>query len=280
MENTGEIFTSTALLGLALSIDSFFVNAANGTSIKKKKVLTIIIFSFIFALMHIIMLSIGYYFGQLFVDFMSKYSKWISFILLLFIGFKSLIEQLLEIHSERMIKKEKAVCFNADAYIKKLHESGISNKQIKRQIKAIGNKLANLDLKTIMEFNLHDFNEAKVLGHYFIHYSKYHAKEAFEILIEEKQENKEKNSKYVLSLISLIMAQSFATSIDALAAGFTFTQYDVFLAYQLFAVITSIVFVMCLIAGFIGKFIGEKFEKGANIVSSLVIIGLGIKALF
>lgn len=280
MENIGEIFASTAILGVALSIDSFFVNAANGTSIKKKKYLTIIIFSFIFAIMHIIMLSIGYFFGQLFIEFMTKYSKWVAFTLLMLIGFKSLVEQLLEIHSELMIKKEKEVCFNADKYIKELHDQGLSSKQIKKKIKIIGKKLKANDLKTILEFNIHNFHEAEVLGHYFIHYSKFHARDAFKDLIEEKSENKDSGGKYILSLATLILAQSIATSIDALAAGFTFTQYNVSLAYQLFGVIAGIVLGFCLVGGFVGKFIGEKFEKGANIISSLVLIGLGIKALF
>jgi len=281
IENLGEFWSTTILMGVALSIDSFFANAANGVSIKKKKTLTIIIFSFIFAIAHIIMFSGGFFLGKSFYDFISSYSKYISFALLMFIGLKGLFEQIKEIHANAMIKKEQQVCFKADKYILQLKEKGLSSKEIKKILKRLGKGFMKEDISLMIKFGVHNFEEAKILGHYFKHVAKFHARDQLqELLSDEKVAKKEESKgKYIASLAIMITMQSIATSIDALATGFTYIQYNIGVAYISFGAMSGVVLVMCLTGGFIGKFVGERYERIANILSALVLIGLGIKAL-
>lgn len=69
-----------------------------------------------------------------------------------------------------------------------------------------------------------------------------------------------------------------ATSIDALAVGVSmaFMKVDIVLSA---AVIGAVAFLMSLAGGLLGKKLGSLFEKWAQVVGGLVLIGIGIKIL-
>ena len=71
---------------------------------------------------------------------------------------------------------------------------------------------------------------------------------------------------------------AIATSIDALAIGITFSfqEVDIFYAVSLITIIT---FVLCVIAVYIGKFLGGFLEDKAEYLGGIILIILGFKIL-
>ena len=79
-------FTTNIFLGIGLAMDAFSVSMANGLNephMNKGRVCTI---AGVFGGFQALMPLIGYYLGSFFADMITKYSHWIAFILLLFIG--------------------------------------------------------------------------------------------------------------------------------------------------------------------------------------------------
>ena len=75
-----------------------------------------------------------------------------------------------------------------------------------------------------------------------------------------------------------LVVQGIATSIDALSAGFTISDYSTFEAFVCCAIIAVVTFVLCFAGVAIGKKFGTKLAGGASILggSILIIIGLEI----
>ena len=71
---------------------------------------------------------------------------------------------------------------------------------------------------------------------------------------------------------------AIATSIDALAVGVTFSFQTIDIFYAVF-LITSITFVLCVIAVYIGKYLGGFLEDKAEYLGGFILIALGIKIL-
>ena len=69
-----------------------------------------------------------------------------------------------------------------------------------------------------------------------------------------------------------------ATSIDALAAGITFSFMDVDIV-RLLLCIGLITAVFCIVGGLGGTYLGEKNRKRAQIIGGLVLIFIGIQIL-
>lgn len=71
---------------------------------------------------------------------------------------------------------------------------------------------------------------------------------------------------------------AIATSIDALAVGVSmaFMKVDVLLSA---AVIGVVAFVLSMVGGLAGRRLGSLFQKRAELVGGLVLIGIGIKIL-
>lgn len=71
---------------------------------------------------------------------------------------------------------------------------------------------------------------------------------------------------------------AIATSIDALAVGVSmaFMRVDVFLSA---AVIGVVAFLLSVVGGLAGKRLGGLFQKRAELVGGLVLIGIGVKIL-
>ncbi len=80
-----------------------------------------------------------------------------------------------------------------------------------------------------------------------------------------------------LSIGELIFL-SFATSIDAMAIGITFSFFEVNLKFAIFSIGLA-AFIFSLIGVNLGKIIGNKFEKQAQIIGGIVLIIIGFKIL-
>lgn len=80
--------------------------------------------------------------------------------------------------------------------------------------------------------------------------------------------------------IKELVVLSIATSIDALAVGFTFS-FDSSVNIALYAaVIGGITFAICFGGVFLGSVFGSKFGKPASIIGGCVLILIGLKLLF
>ncbi|PLY06461.1 MAG: hypothetical protein C0625_08875 [Arcobacter sp.] len=71
---------------------------------------------------------------------------------------------------------------------------------------------------------------------------------------------------------------AIATSIDALAIGITFSFQEVDIFYAV-GLITIITFALCIIAVYIGKFLGGFLEDKAEYLGGIILIILGFKIL-
>lgn len=78
--------------------------------------------------------------------------------------------------------------------------------------------------------------------------------------------------------IYVLLILSIATSIDALAVGFSFAILKVFIVIPII-VIGAVTFFFSFIGVFIGGRYGHFFEKKIEFLGGLVLIGIGIKIL-
>ena len=71
---------------------------------------------------------------------------------------------------------------------------------------------------------------------------------------------------------------SFATSIDALAAGISlaFMKVNIYFSVLLIGIVT---FLVCIAGVRIGNVFGAKYKKGAEIIGGIVLIFIGLKIL-
>jgi manganese efflux pump family protein len=78
--------------------------------------------------------------------------------------------------------------------------------------------------------------------------------------------------------LSVLLTLAIATSIDALAVGLTFSviKTPIIEASSIIGVIT---FFICLFGVFIGSKFGHLFEKQAEIIGGIILIGIGVKIL-
>ena len=78
--------------------------------------------------------------------------------------------------------------------------------------------------------------------------------------------------------ISELIFLSFATSIDAIAVGITFSFFEINLKLAIFQ-IGLMAFLFSLIGVYLGKLIGHKFEKKAQVIGGVILIIIGFKIL-
>ena len=90
---------------------------------------------------------------------------------------------------------------------------------------------------------------------------------------EQKQENADE-----LRIKQLFML-AVATSIDALAVGITFALLDGVSIWWSILLIGCTTFIISVAGVFIGFKFGSRYEKGAQIIGGIILIGLGIKIL-
>lgn len=103
------------------------------------------------------------------------------------------------------------------------------------------------------------------------------------MFIETFKKSKDNNifDENILSFKNMIML-AVATSIDALAVGvsFAFIQSDNGLnIWSASLIIGAVAFIMSYIGLMIGKKIGGMFQKNAERIGGLILIGIGIKIL-
>lgn len=98
----------------------------------------------------------------------------------------------------------------------------------------------------------------------------------FSMIKEAKQDNLEDEIKDLKNKTLLLLA--IATSIDAFAVGITFSFQDIDIIYAAF-LITLITFILCVIAVYIGKFLGGFLEDKAEYLGGIILIILGFKIL-
>ena len=96
------------------------------------------------------------------------------------------------------------------------------------------------------------------------------------MLKEGLEKNSEGKSDYTTG--KALIWLSFATSIDALAVGVSFSvmKYDMLIPVVL---IGSVSFAFTLLGGAIGKKVGQMFGRRAEILGGLILIGISVKIL-
>ena len=85
------IFT-TFLIGFALAMDAFAVSVCKGLSLGKIKAKHMCLAGIWFGGFQALMPLVGYFLGSFFADVITKYSHWIAFALLAFLGAKMIKE--------------------------------------------------------------------------------------------------------------------------------------------------------------------------------------------
>ncbi|QKJ24399.1 manganese efflux pump MntP [Poseidonibacter lekithochrous] len=98
----------------------------------------------------------------------------------------------------------------------------------------------------------------------------------YRMIQEAREDNFEDEVKDLKNKTLLILA--IATSIDALAVGITFSFNETDILYAV-SLITAITFVLCVIAVYIGKFLGGFLEDKAEYLGGIILIILGFKIL-
>ena len=94
-------------------------------------------------------------------------------------------------------------------------------------------------------------------------------------MIKDSFDNNINNNK--LNFKEMIIL-SVATSIDALIMGITFSilKVNIFKAITVIGIIT---FILCIIGYNFGSFIGQKYQKKAQIMGGIILIIIGFKIL-
>lgn len=76
-----------------------------------------------------------------------------------------------------------------------------------------------------------------------------------------------------------LIIQGIATSIDALSAGFTMSDYTVHMALSGSLIIAFVTFIICEIGLKIGIKVGKNFSKKASVFGGVILIFIGVKII-
>lgn len=95
---------------------------------------------------------------------------------------------------------------------------------------------------------------------------------------EEKEEEEERTEKDEPS--SNIIMLGIATSIDALAIGFTFSLTPHFHIYEAIAIIGVVTFAISAMGVYFGHRFGQMLGSKAEYFGGIILVGMGVKALF
>ncbi len=98
----------------------------------------------------------------------------------------------------------------------------------------------------------------------------------YKMIQEAREDNFEDEVKDLKDRTLFILA--IATSIDALAIGITFSFQEIDILYAV-SLITGITFILCVVAVYLGKFLGGFLEDKAEYLGGIILIGLGFKIL-
>ena len=89
---------------------------------------------------------------------------------------------------------------------------------------------------------------------------------------------KDNNSKESKLNILTLLAQSFATSIDALVVGISFALLNLLIIKPVI-IIGIVTFIASILGLQLGKYFGKKVGKFVGIIGGLILIGIGVKIL-
>lgn len=78
-------------------------------------------------------------------------------------------------------------------------------------------------------------------------------------------------------VLSVLLLQGVATSIDALSVGFTIATYTLAMALVAVAIIAVVTFLICMAGLFIGKKAGSCLSGKAGIVGGCILIFIGLE---
>lgn len=103
------------------------------------------------------------------------------------------------------------------------------------------------------------------------------AKAIIESLCEMKAHKRGEEPQKIRKItFPLLLAQAFATSIDALMAGVGFAAVGVKLAWAC-AVIGTVTFAVCVVGGLFGRKFGKTLGAKASLAGGIVLVLIGIK---
>ena len=97
-------------------------------------------------------------------------------------------------------------------------------------------------------------------------------------MIKESFDKEEKEVSCDLRFFKMIIL-SIATSIDAFAVGITFSFFEINIWFSIL-LIGIITFVLATMGVKIGNIFGNRYEKSAQILGGLILIAIGVKAIF
>ena len=97
-------------------------------------------------------------------------------------------------------------------------------------------------------------------------------------MIYESVRISEKERTLDCTKVSVLLFLALATSIDALAAGFSFAFLDLGIIRPVI-VIGAVTFVLSLAGVYIGDRVGHLFESKIEMVGGIMLIGVGIKII-
>lgn len=80
-----------------------------------------------------------------------------------------------------------------------------------------------------------------------------------------------------LLMMSTLILQAVATSIDALSVGFTIAEYNAAMALTACFLIALVTYVICMGGLVIGKKVGTKLTGRASILGGVILIAIGIE---
>lgn len=96
---------------------------------------------------------------------------------------------------------------------------------------------------------------------------------------EDAEDTKEEVKKGSVLTVGVLFFQAIATSIDALAVGVSFAALSVNVIFASLAICFTTA-ICCVIALLIGRRFGAMLGSKATIIGGIVLIAIGIKALF
>jgi putative Mn2+ efflux pump MntP len=97
-------------------------------------------------------------------------------------------------------------------------------------------------------------------------------------MIYESGRLKEDGGRFDCTRVSVLLFLSLATSIDALAVGFSAAFLEISIVKPI-AVIGAVTFSLSLIGVYLGSRFGHLFESRIEVIGGVLLIGVGIKVL-
>lgn len=96
-------------------------------------------------------------------------------------------------------------------------------------------------------------------------------------MIYDSVKNKEAEETVTKLGAGTLIIQGIATSIDALSVGFTIEKYSFSSALIACLIILVVTFAICVAGLIIGKNVGNKYSKSAQIIGGIILISIGIE---